>query len=58
MTRRQSVMVSIQTKKRLHALKKQIEEILDGNKISEEQVLQILLAVKHPEEAVMDLMME
>jgi len=50
-------MVSVQTAKRLHALKTQIEKIL-GKSISDDQLVNIILSTKSVDEALSDLMLE
>lgn len=56
--KRKSIMVSMQTNKRLQAIKKKMEKITGKKSLSEEQVILILLEAKDIENALIDLMLE
>jgi len=50
-------MVSMQTKKKLQEIKKNIEKIVN-KPVSEEDIIKILISVKPLEEAIWDLMLQ
>jgi len=55
--KRVSIMVSMQTAKRLHAIKTQVEKIL-GKSISDDQLVRIILSTRSLDDALSELILE